>query len=166
MHLVKTHQLLPATHFRGRPGRSTTDSLHLLVDYIKAAWRRKQVVAVLFLDIEGAFPNAVTDHLLHNLRVRQILETYVLLVKNMLTGHRNQLRFDDYLSGWFDLDNGIVQGDPLSMLLYLFYNADMLDIVQGRQERCLGYVDDMALVAAAGMFKKAHWMLGKMMAKS
>ena len=56
LHLVETHQLLPATHFGGRPGRSTTDSLHLLVDYLKAAWRRKQVVAVLFLDIEGAFP--------------------------------------------------------------------------------------------------------------
>ena len=55
-HLVETHQLLPTTHFGGRLGRSTTDSLHLLVDYIKAAWRHKQVVAVLFLDIEGAFP--------------------------------------------------------------------------------------------------------------
>ena len=52
------------------------------------------------------------------------------------------------------------------MLLYLFYNTDMLDIVQGRQETCLGYVDDMALVATAGTFKKAHRMLGKMMAKS
>ena len=70
----------------------------------------------------------------------------------MLTGRRNQLRFDDYLSEWFDLNNGIVQGDPLSMLLYLFYNADMLDIMQGRQEVCLGYVDDMALVAAASTF--------------
>ena len=46
--LVETHQLLPATHFGGRPGWSTTDSLHLLVDYIKVAWRCKQVVSVLF----------------------------------------------------------------------------------------------------------------------
>ena len=90
-HLVKTHQLLPMTHFGGRLGRSTTDSLHLLVDYIKAAWRHKQVVAVLFLDIKGAFPNAVMDCLLHNLRVRQIPETYVLLVKNMLMGCRGTL---------------------------------------------------------------------------
>ena len=84
----------------------------------------------------------------------------------MLTGCRNWLRFDDYLSDWLDLDNGIIQGDHLSMLLYLFYNADMLDIAQGRQEVCLGCVDDMALVAAAGMFQGAHRILGKMMAKS
>ena len=108
----------------------------------------------------------MTDCLLHNLRVRWILETYVLLVKNMLMGCRNWLRFDDYLLGWLDLDNGIVQGDPLWMLLYLFYNTDMLDIAQGWQEACLGYVDNMALVATAGTFKKAHWMPGKMMAES
>ena len=67
-HLAETHQLLPSTHFVGRLGWSTMDSIHLLVDYIKAAWRRKQVVSVLFLDVEGAFPNAMTDHLLHNLQ--------------------------------------------------------------------------------------------------
>ena len=36
--LTKVHQLIPPTHFSGRPGRTTTDSLHLLVDTIKAAW--------------------------------------------------------------------------------------------------------------------------------
>ena len=108
----------------------------------------------------------MTDRLLHNLWARRILEVYVRFVQNMPTGCRNRLTFDNYLSDWFDLDNGIIQGDPLSMLLYLFYNADMLDIVQGRQEVCLGYVDDMALVAAAGTFQGTHRILGKMMAKS
>ena len=37
-HLVKTHQLLPATHFGRHLGHSTTDSLYLLRDYIKAVW--------------------------------------------------------------------------------------------------------------------------------
>ena len=37
-YLTESHQLIPATHFSGRPGHATTDSLHLLVDTIKAAW--------------------------------------------------------------------------------------------------------------------------------
>ena len=61
VHLMEKHALLPANHFGGRPGRTTTDSLHLLVDTVKVAWRRKQVASVLFLDVEGAFPNAVTE---------------------------------------------------------------------------------------------------------
>ena len=63
----KTHGLLPAMHFGGCPGRTTTDSLHLLTDTVKATWHRKKVVSILFLDVEGAFPNMVTHHLLHNM---------------------------------------------------------------------------------------------------
>ena len=37
-YLTETHQLIPATHFGRRPGRMTTNSLHLLVDTVKAAW--------------------------------------------------------------------------------------------------------------------------------
>jgi len=68
--LAEEHQLLPKTHFGGRPGRTTTDAIHYLVQRIKDAWRKGNVVSILFLDVEGAFPNAVTDHLLHNLKKR------------------------------------------------------------------------------------------------
>jgi ribonuclease HI len=162
-YLTESHQLIPATHFGGRPGRTTTDSLHLLVDTIKAAWRRHQVVSVLFLDIEGAFPNAVTDRLLHNLRKRRVPEVFVKYIRGMLTGRRTRLRFDDYTSAWFELDNGIGQGDPLSMLLYLYYNSDLLEIPKGRDELGLGYVDDMALVSIAKDFGEAHRGIRRMM---
>ena len=97
------------------------------------------------------------------MRKRRILEKYVIFMNNMLTSHRNRLKFDDCMLDWFNLDNGIVQGDLLSMILYLFYNADMLDIAQGQFEMCLGYVDDMALVVSVGSFRDTHCMLGNMM---
>ena len=56
---TERHSLLPPTHFGGRPGRTMTDALHTLIYKIKDAWRKRQVASVLFLDIEGAFPNAV-----------------------------------------------------------------------------------------------------------
>jgi hypothetical protein len=84
--LAESQQLLPDTHFGGWLGRTTSDSLHLLTDTIKAAWRKKLVVSVLFLDIEGAFPNTVTKRLLHNMRKRCLPEEYVIFVENMLTG--------------------------------------------------------------------------------
>ena len=66
-HVLETHNLLPSTHFGGCPGRSTTNSLHLLESIVRHTWRQGKVVSALFLDIEGAFPNAVTDRLLHNM---------------------------------------------------------------------------------------------------
>ena len=109
VHLMEVHQLLLAHHFGGRLGRTTSNSLHVLVDTIKAAWRCKQVISVLFLDIEDAFPNAVMEQLLHNLRTHHIPETYVQLIHRMLTGCRNRLKFDDHVSEWFSLDDRIVQ---------------------------------------------------------
>ena len=129
--MIEAHQLIPSTHFGRRPGHTTTDSLHLLVDTIKATWRCYQVISVLFLDVKGAFPNAVTSHLLHSLQKRRVPEAYVSLINNMLMGCHTQLKFNNYTSSWFTLDNGIGQGDPLSMILYLYYNSDALEVLKG-----------------------------------
>ena len=83
-HIIETHHLLPTTHFGGRPGRSTTDSLHLLEATVKNAWRAHKVVSALFLDIEGAFPNAVTNHLIHNIKRHKIPNSLINLTEQVL----------------------------------------------------------------------------------
>jgi hypothetical protein len=127
-HYSEKHHLLPSHHFGGRPGRSTTDAIHLLVHKIKCAWRQGNVTSVLFLDVEGAFPNAVPSRLIHNLCKRHIPNRYVNFITGMLEGRTTYLKFDDHTSEGINIDNGIGQGDPLSMMLYQFYNADLLDI--------------------------------------
>ena len=67
-HIMEKLQLRPSNHFGGRPGHTTTDTLHLLTHKIKTSWRAGKVTSVLFLDIEGAFPNAVPSKLVYNLR--------------------------------------------------------------------------------------------------
>ena len=164
-YLCELHNLLPATHFGGRPGRSTSDSMHLLTHKIKHAWRQGKVVSVLFLDIEGAFPNADIDRLLHNMRQRRVPEQYVLFAERMIRDRKTRLKFDDYISDSFDILTGIGQGDPLSMLLYLFYNADLLDIPDCREEAALGYVDDTMLYAEGSNFDDTNAMLTDMMTR-
>jgi hypothetical protein len=58
MYYAEKHDLLPVNHFRGRAKRTALDTIHLLVHKIKNDWRKGKVVAVLFLNTEGAFPNA------------------------------------------------------------------------------------------------------------
>ena len=65
---VERHQILPRNHFGGRPGQSTTDAIHYLTNKIHKAWRHDKSVSVLYLDVKGAFPNAVTEQLIHNLK--------------------------------------------------------------------------------------------------
>ena len=153
-HLVEKNTLLPDTHFGGRPGRTTTDAIHYLVGKVKAAWGRRKVASILFLDVEGAFPNAVTDRLIHNLRKRRIPTAYVKFVERLLEGRKTRMKFDDFISELIEIVNGIGQGDPISMLLYIIYNADLLEALRRLEEDAIGYVDDALVIASAKTFKQ------------
>ena len=100
-YILESHNLLPNTHFRGRPGRSTEDSLHLLENTIRHVWKQKRVISALFLDIEGAFPNAVTDRLIHNMKHHWLPPEIISFTDRMLHGRRTKLWFDNYTSEWF-----------------------------------------------------------------
>ena len=120
------------------------------------------MAAVLFLDVEGAFPNTVTAQLLHNMRMCRVPEEYVLFIDCLLTNRCMRLKFNGYTSGWVNVDNGIVQGDLLSMILYLFYNSDLLlDAEKG--EAKVGYVDNVNFFAEAPTFNEAYAKLNNMM---
>src|SRR6266481_1154242 len=138
--------------------------MHLMVHRIKVAWRRGNVVAVLFLDVEGTFPNAVTACLLHNLHMCRVPERYILFIEQMLMDCRTRLKFNGYVSEWVGVENGIVQGDPLSMILYLFYNADLIADVKKDKEK-IAYVDDANFYTEACTFHKAYDKLCNMMVR-
>jgi hypothetical protein len=164
--LVEQHQLIPKTHFGGRPGRTTTDAIHYLVNKVKDAWADGKVASVLFLDVEGAFPNAVTDRLIHNLRKRRIPKVYTNFIRLILTNRRTKLKFDDFTLETINITNGIGQGDPLPMILYIIYNADLLEITDNDAfEDTVGYVDDVALITIGNDFKESTARLQNMMGK-
>ena len=162
--ILERHNLLPNTHFGGRPGRTTTDSIHLLETIVKNAWRNGKVASILFLDIEGAFPNAVKERLIHNMRMRRLPIEIAAFTDRMLTGRRTQLRFNDSTSDWIPINNGIGQGDPLSMIAYLIYCADLTDIANpSNKETALAFVDDTAFIAVGKSFEDTHATLADMM---
>jgi len=165
-YITEKHQILPANHFGGRPGRTTADAIHLLVTKIKNAWRAGKVTSVLFLDIEGAFPNANPDKLIHNLRKRGIPTKYVKFIHSMLGNRITTLKFDGFVSDQIPIDNGIGQGDPLSMVLYQYYNADLLDIPKHDGEDAEAYVDDTIMMATDTDFNGAHCKLKDMMCRA
>ena len=161
--LLERYQLLPSTHFGEWPGRSMTDSLHLLEYTVKHVWWNKRVVSILFLDIEGAFPNMVTNQLLHNMCKWCVPEHLVTFTEQLLWGRRTRLSFDGHLSNWIPITNGIGQGDPLSMVLYIIYNSDLVEMAKGKSELTLAFVDDTAFIAMGPNFEDMHKTLQNML---
>lgn len=74
--MCKTLNILPLDHYGARPGKTTTDSIHMLTKIVKDAWRKGQVASSLFLDIKGAFPSVDISCLIHNMRKRGIPREY------------------------------------------------------------------------------------------
>ena len=161
----KHHNLLPDLQFGGCPGRSTTDALHYVEQYIKNAWRRNEVVSALFLNIQAAFPNMQKDCLIANMKARNIAIEYHNYVDLILTQCNIQLRFDDHTSQPFSPPNGCCQGCPLSMLLYVIYNTPLLQVANpaSPNECIVGFIDNTTLLARGKNFKEAHATLKDMM---
>ena len=123
------------------------------------------MATVLFLDIEGAFPTAVTDRLLHNLWTRQLPEPYVRFIEWMLTNQCTRLQFDRFTSDWVNIDNGIIQGDLLLMLLYLFYNANLI-MAPKKEEAMIAYVDNASYYVEGANFEEVYDRLCDMMERA
>lgn len=160
------HQLLLPQHYGGFPARTTSDAIHALIYKIKDTWRKKKVVSVLFLDIKGAFPNAVNSKLLQNMKKRQVPTKLIQFTDNLLHNCTTKLKFDNYTSEDIHISNGIGQGDLLSMVLYQYYNVDLLDIPKGANESAMAYVDDAILIAIGANFTETHKTLTDMMTRT
>jgi ribonuclease HI len=164
--MCETHGILPPNHFGARPGRTTTDSIHLLIKTVKDAWRNKAVASALFLDVKGAFPSVNIDKLIHNMRKRGIPKEYTDWLKKRLGARKTILLFDDFQTDLFQVLNGLDQGDPFSVILYLLYNSDLTDItLRGKGENILLFVDDAAIIVTGKNFTENHEKLKNIMTR-
>jgi len=114
------------------------------------------VVSALFLDIQGAFPNTVIPRLVHNLRVRGIPTEYTDWIQRRVQGRKTTLCFDDYRSEPFEVLSGLDQGCPASGPLYIFYNADLIDIPASNDELATAFVDNCIVAARALTVQEAN----------
>lgn len=156
--------ILPPNHFGGRPGRATTDSVHLLVKTVKDAWRRGEVASLLCLDVKGAFPSMAIDMLKHEMRLQGIPREHVEWMERRLVGRKTTLVFDDYKSEPFAVEDGLDQGDAHSLIAWLIYNLSIIRIFRKiAKETGLLYVDDTAALVTGINFHTTHEKLKDIM---
>ena len=142
-YLIETHELLPADHFGRRPQRTTIDAMTILTENIHRAWKEKDIDSVIFMDVAGAFNNVHHNRLLHNMQKRRIPTVIINVIRSFLSNRTTQLRFNGTTSTTIDISTGIPQGSPLSPILYMLYNADLLEITK-TPDLALGFIDDIA----------------------
>jgi ribonuclease HI len=146
-YLADIHHLLPARHAGGRKLASTDHALHLLLQRIHQAWGDGKAASLLLLDVAGAFDNVSRPRLLHNLKKRRIDHKLVRWIESFLGDRSTTLKLQEYTAPLTPIQTGIPQGSPLSPILYLFYNADLIEACNTENTEGVGYIDDVGILA-------------------
>ena len=150
-HIAETHRLLPDTQMGARRGRSTETALELLTEQIHTVWGQgnDKVATLLSMDVAGAYDTVSHRRLIHNLRKRKIPKWITDWVDSFLNERSTTLAIHSRVIDIFEVRTGIPQGSPISPILYLFYNADLLEICErpGTNTNAIGFVDDINVLA-------------------
>jgi hypothetical protein len=128
---------------------STEHALHRLTEEIHHAWDQGHVASLLLLDVSGAFDHVSHPRLLHNLRKCRVDEKTVGWIASFSRNRKTTIQLREHTTELLSIDTGIPQGSPISPILYLFYNADILeDAIRGVSDTVTGgWVDDVYFLA-------------------
>ena len=108
--------------------KSTDTTLQLIIEKIHTVWSdmRKRVVLLLSLNEKNAFDNVMHSRLLHDMKKRKVSRLLLEFVKNFLRNQRITITIDDYMMMKCSVNINISQDSLLSLILYLFYNMNLL----------------------------------------
>lgn len=157
--ITEKHNLLPEMQMGARRNRSTQTALDLLITQIHTIWEAGGKASLLSLDMSGAFDHVIKRKLVSILRRKGIPRPLVGWIDSFMT-NRTTLSFDDKTSHPWEVPAGIPQGSPISPILFLFYNADLVEKCndRGTRAQAIGFVDDVNILAWSHSTKE-NWIL-------
>ncbi|KAK7583226.1 hypothetical protein V3481_012568 [Fusarium oxysporum f. sp. vasinfectum] len=142
-HAVETHGLLPTNHFGARKQRSAEQALVLLQEHIFSTWRSRHVVSLISFDVKGAYNGVCKERLLQRMKARGIPEEILRWVDAFCSERTATIMINGQSSESRPLPQaGLPQGSPLSPMLFLFFNADLVQTQIDRNGGAIAFVDD------------------------
>ena len=142
-YMVEEYGLLPTNHFGARKKRSTEQALTLLQEHAYKAWRSKKVLSLISFDVKGAYNGVYKERLLQRLQARGIPPPLVQWIDAFCSQRTATIVVNGYTSERQSLPQaGLPQGSPLSPILFLFFNADLVQQKLSTQGGSMTFVDD------------------------
>ena len=104
-----------------RRKRSCEDHIYVLTSIINSQFESKKPVFAAFVDMEKAFDWVNRDLLLYRLLQYNIDGKMYKAIKNMYAHTESCIKLNNMMSGWFSINSGVRQGDPISPTLFSLY---------------------------------------------
>jgi hypothetical protein len=142
-HAVETYGLLPTSHFGARKRRSAEQALLLMQEQIYTAWRGRRVLSLISFDVKGAYNGVCKERLLQRMKARGIPEKLLRWIEAFCSERTATIQINGQVSEAQNLPQaGLPQGSPLSLILFLFFNADLVQRQIDSQGGAVAFVDD------------------------
>lgn len=155
-YLAETSNLLDPSQIRGRLKKSAIDATLLLTNKVQENRRVGRKTSVLFLDIKSAF-NHVADEQLLAIMARIGLPVNLLSwVRSFMRNRTLRCSFNGEIEDVSPIETGIPQGSPVSPILFLIY---LRELFPKTRITYLSYIDNIALIASSGSYKRNKRLL-------
>jgi hypothetical protein len=144
--IVERRDLLHDGQFGSRRGRSAIDAVAVLINRTQEAWKRKEIVAVLLMDVKGAFDHVSRGRLLARMVAMRIESNLVRWVDSFLQNRRIRMVIDGCELEEREVRTGIPQGSPVSPILFAIYLSGVFSAVESSvpYTQALSFADDVA----------------------
>ena len=143
--------IIPEEQFGFRRGRSSIRAVNCLLEAVQDALRHpKGKHMQVFIDYTKAFDLIDRSIIVRKLEGMIGKDRYIArIIKNIL--HSNYIQIDDNIekSESIEQTNGVLQGDPLSPLLFNIATADIVQTISNEGVSRYCYADDMAIVSTS-----------------
>src|SRR6266536_2813269 len=116
----------------------------------------KKVISALFINVKGAFDYISANQLIKIYIDLGLLKSLYSWIDSFLIDKKIQLAFNNGTSIETDIQIGIPQDSPISLILFLIYIRNLL---QDLKNRGIRYIDDIDLIASSESIEKNYKIL-------
>jgi hypothetical protein len=124
-------KILQPNNQAGVQGSSTMEIITNIATIIESCNQPllKKNFYILIQDLLKAYDRVNLDLLMLALQRLSIPSTFINITISLFKNHSNQIIFEDFLSEPYDLDIGIIQGEIISLLLWIIYYDSMFQAI-------------------------------------
>ncbi len=130
--LTKTHKLFFETQISERRKKTDKTTLKLFIKQIHIIWNmsKNKIIILLNLNVIEAYNHVSKKKLIHNLRKKRISNWIIVWIDNFMQNKHTTFKINEQSTLMNLIKVDISQNFFVSFILYLFYNANILEIFE------------------------------------
>jgi hypothetical protein len=147
---AEIHEMLLATQIKERRKKICETTLKIFIEQIHRIWNmsRNKMITLLSMNVASVYDHVSRKRFMHNLRKKKISNWIMTWTSNFMKNRHITLIIDDDTTFMSKINADISQNSSISLILYFFYNADILKSLKRSRYRIIAieFVNDINIL--------------------